>query len=79
MTKPVAWIKIYSPRGDYVAACVHAEDAACLCALYGDGAQARNGHAKKHVIWDEGSESQSAGESYDYAAQLMNYRVTGKR
>ena len=72
---PVAWIKIYSSDGLYRASCVHTDDAAILCAVLGDGTTARNGHAKRHIIWTEGVESQSAAESYDFAAALMWERV----
>lgn len=73
--KPVAWIKIYNPSGEYRASCVDYTDAAALCALYGDGAEARNGHAKKNAIWREGEEAQSAGESYDFAARIIMERM----
>lgn len=76
--KPVAWIKIYSPTGEYRASCVDYTDAAALCGLYGPGAEARNGHAKRNVIWREGHEEQLAADSYDFAARVMIERVTGR-
>jgi len=67
--------KIFSPLGEYVASCVHLEDAAALVALYGDGAQVRDGHTKKSTLWTEGAEQISAGESYDGAAAVMRSRL----
>jgi hypothetical protein len=66
---------VYGPGGNYLASCVNPEEAAILCAVLGKGSQARNGHAKKNVVWDEGSETQSAAESYDFAAGVMYNRV----
>jgi len=65
--------KVYSPAGEYVAACKHAEDAACLAALYGDDATIRYRH--RHVVWEEGNENQPADESYDYVAKVILDRV----
>jgi hypothetical protein len=73
--KPVAWMKIYSPSGNYVAACNDAAAAASLMAFYGDGAEIRNGHAKRNVVWREGSESQRAAESYDFVETVIRNRV----
>ena len=75
-TIPVAWIKVYGPAGNYLASCVNPDEAAVLCAVLGNGSQARNGHAKKNAIWSEGAEDQSAAESYDFAAQTMYNRTT---
>lgn len=75
MSIPVAWIKVYGPAGDYRASCVHEDDAAVLCAVLGNGSEARNGHAKKNVIWREGFEAVSAAESYDVAANTMRDRM----
>ena len=55
--------KVYNPDGEYVAACKFAEDAAAIVAAYGDGATIRYGHRK--VVFREGSEGASAGDSYD--------------
>jgi hypothetical protein len=54
------------------AACVHAEDAAALVAIFGDGATVRHG---RKVVWTEGSEDASAGASYDHAAGVMHKRA----
>jgi hypothetical protein len=64
--KPVAWMKIYTAQGDYVASCVDTGCAAALMSMLGDGATIRNGHTLKHTLWREGSETHSAAESYDY-------------
>lgn len=73
---PVAWMKVYSASGDYLAACVDAGSAAAVVALAGDGATIRNGHAKKSVIWAEGSEKQPAFESYDFVEETIRDRTT---
>lgn len=70
-----AWINVYAADGLFRASCVHYEDAAVLCSVLGDGAEARKGHAKKNMIWHEGHEEFSAGESYDRAAQIMADRM----
>ena len=75
---PVAFLKIYNSAGDYVAACVDYTEAAVLVAFLGEGAQVRNGHAKKNAIWRESSEEQSASQSYDFAAKTMSERITPK-
>ncbi len=76
-TKPVAWMKIYTPSGDYVASCSDLAAAAVLMAFYGAGAEVRNGHSKKRAIWREGAEKQSAGESYDFMTATIIERTTG--
>jgi len=75
MARSPNW-KVYNPQGDYVAACKHLEDAACLAGLYGHGATVRSGHAYKDCIWKEGHEEFSASESFDRAADLMLDRLT---
>lgn len=72
--------KVFSPSGDYVGSLVHGEDAAALVAIQGEGATIRfAGHSKKHVVWTEGSEEQSAGESYDETARIMADRLDVRR
>lgn len=71
--------KIYNPQGGYVAACKYPEEAAMLTACLGNGTTIRNGHEKRHIVWHEGQETQSASESYDYVAQLVGERMNGKR
>jgi hypothetical protein len=68
--------KVYNPKRLYVAACKYAEDAACLVALYGDGASIRWGH--NEVVWVEGIDGH-AGDSYDEAAALAWARVDARR
>jgi hypothetical protein len=63
--------KVYTHGQEYVASCKYLEDAACLCALYGNGTTVRVGHST--VIWREGAEEIPAGESYDRAAQIMSF------
>ena len=76
--KPVAWMKIYDPAGNYVASCVAAEAGAALMAMYGEGAEIRNGHSKRNDIWREGFEAQPAGESYDFVALVVADCTTAK-
>lgn len=66
-------LKVYNPRGEYVAACKHPEDAGAIVALYGNGAEIRYGHGP--IVWREGSEKQRAGESFDWLADLVTVRI----
>ena len=66
--------KIYSPTGGYVAACKHAEDAAAVVALHGDGATIRDGHAARNTVWTEGRDG-AAGESYDEVATACEAKL----
>jgi hypothetical protein len=68
--------KIYNKAGGYVASCKHLEDCACLMALYGDGATVRLGHST--IIWREGEEEIPAAESYDRAAQIMQWHIADR-
>ena len=65
--------KVYTPTKAYVAACKHAEDAAAIVALYGDGATIRAGHSI--VLWTEGAEDAPAGDSYDHVAAVVHARL----
>lgn len=65
--------KVYTPEGVKEAETVHAESAAALVALLGDGATVRRN--RTWVVWREGAEYQSAAESYDYVADVVNTRV----
>ena len=67
-------LKVYNSSNEYVGCLKHYEDAACIVASYGTGAQVRYGHGKKHILWNEGSEEFSAGESYDRAGHVMRER-----
>jgi hypothetical protein len=62
--------KIYS-AGIYRASCRHPEDAAILIAAL--GGEIRDGHRK--IVWNEGSEAQSANESYDFVAATIWERL----
>ncbi|MGP9804043.1 hypothetical protein [Paracoccus sp. NSM] len=68
--------KIFRPGGEYVAACKYAEDAAALTAILGDGTKIKHGHS--HVVWTEGAEDFSAGESYDRVAKIVHDRIRQK-
>lgn len=61
--------------GEYRASCRYPEDAAMLVACLGDGAQIRDGHAARSIVWNEGAEEQPAGESYDYVAAMVWHRT----
>jgi hypothetical protein len=64
--------KIYTDGKEYVAAFKHLEDAAAFCAILGDGTTIREDH--KTILWTEGKEAFSAGDSYDQAAKIMSQR-----
>jgi hypothetical protein len=64
---------LYSPSGEYVAACKHAEDAGAVVNLHGEGATIRYDH--KHIVWREGREEQQAGDSFDFVATTVHERV----
>ena len=67
--------KVYSADKKYVACCHHAEDAAALAALYGEGATIRDGHRVKDIMFTEGENDTWAGESYDLAAAFVISRA----
>lgn len=71
-------LKVYNPSGEYVATCKYGEDAACLAAMYGDGATIRDGHNSKNCVWKEGAEEFPAGESYDRVAELIQERIKAR-
>ena len=71
-------LKAYTRDGEYVAAFKHESDAAAFVAILGEGATIRYSHARRHTIWTEGAEEQSAGESYDFAAAKMIERRAGR-
>lgn len=50
----------------------YAEDAAMLVSCLGDGSDVRIG---RRVVWTEGAEEQSAGASFDEAAETMRMRA----
>lgn len=63
--------KIYNAAGEYVAACRDGEDAAMMVAHLGDGARVK---LYGRIVWREGSEDFSAGESCDAARDVMRAR-----
>jgi hypothetical protein len=64
--------KIYASNGEYVAACKFAEDAGAVVASY-DGGTIRLGH--RRIVWREGSEIETAANSYDAVAQTIYARI----
>jgi hypothetical protein len=66
---------IYNNQGACIGRTSHAEDAAALVSLYGDGAKVR--YSKEgYLLWEEGIEFDGeAGESFDHAAKIMNGRI----
>lgn len=67
-------LKVYSEDNEYLASCHYPEDAAAIIALRAGGT-IRDGHGKKDVVWEEGTEDQPAGESYDFVASVVNERL----
>lgn len=65
--------KVYSPDREYIGCAKYAVDAAALVSLQGDGATVKHKHGK--IIWREGGEEISAGESYDRAVRIMHRRI----
>jgi hypothetical protein len=62
--------KVYSASGEYIAACKFPEAAAAIIAAIGyDGWTIRDGH--RRIVWLEGTETQSASESYDNVAYVV--------
>lgn len=55
------------------AKCLYAEDAAALVAVLGEGATICFG-PRDVVVWEEGSESQPASESYDHVGDTCRTR-----
>ncbi len=64
---------VASSGSEYVASCKYAEDAAALVAVLGDGATIRYRH--KLIVWTEGEENVSAGDSYDAVATIAHERA----
>lgn len=65
---------VKSDKGKAIGILVHAEDAAALVSLYGDGAKVVYG--KGLVVWTQGEAGDGdASESYDCAANTMQERV----
>lgn len=67
--------KVFSPSNEYLGSLTHAEDAAALVAIQGNGATIRfASHAKRDTLWTEGAEAFSAAESYDETARVLDER-----
>ena len=64
--------KVYNPQGEYIASCKHIVDAAAIVSIYGDGARIKDGG---RIVWAEGREEFSAGESYDQVAEVVWERI----
>lgn len=62
--------KVYK-GSEYIASCKYADDAAALCRA--DIYTIRDGHTR--IVWDEGNEEFSAGESYDGVAEVVYSRT----
>lgn len=62
---------VYDTDGDRIALLATAEDAAALVSILGDGTTIRRDEI---VLWTEGSESESAAESYDNTAEIVRGR-----
>lgn len=71
--------KVYSAAREYRGCLKHVEDAAPVVALLGYGATIRDGHRVRDVVWREGYEEQSAGESYDFVAAVAHDRARRAR
>ena len=71
MAQSPAW-KLYTPDGDYEAACKNIIVAAAVVSVLGEGATIRRGH--RLILWTEGKDGW-AGESYDDAAETALNRL----
>lgn len=67
---------VHSADGEPCAALHHADHAAALVSVLGEGACVADPNGT--VLWSEGEESFPAGESYDEAAELMHTRLGAK-
>lgn len=66
--------KVYDQHNRYQAACHEVEAAAAIVGnIYGDGSTIRDGH--KRIVWTEGSEEESASNSYDFVARTVRSRI----
>ena len=67
--------KVFNAEGNCRATFKEASEAAILIAAFGDGATLRTGRMAQYVVWCEGSEDQSASESYDHVAHVAEQRI----
>ena len=66
--------KVYTPAGEYVAACKQPEDAAAVCSLHGEGSTIRWQHGPVLYIWGPGSDN-----SYDAVAEAVHIALSDCR
>lgn len=74
MAHAITKFKIFNASNKFVGALKHAEDAAALVGVLGDGYTIRTGPAKRDTVWTEGAETQSAAESYDHVYEVVTTR-----
>ncbi len=63
--------KVFNRDREYIAACKHVQDAACLCALWGEGATIKH---SGRIVWREGVDGHAA-DSYDVVATHVSYKI----
>jgi hypothetical protein len=68
---PLIW-KVYSATGEHIGSLDEAQDAAAVVGRRGVGATVRDEF--DDIVWREGSEAQSALDSFDFAADVMERR-----
>ena len=68
--------KIYTGDNRYIGCMKEIEDCAAVIALRGEGT-IRLGHS--WVLWREDSESQPAGDSFDFVAEVCHQRLREKQ
>ena len=64
--------KIFNAHKEYVGCMKDPADAAAMASILGEGATVKFTH--RILVWTEGGETFSAGESYDEAARVMEQR-----
>jgi hypothetical protein len=64
-------LKVLNPRGEYIAACVHVEDAAALLALNGEGSKIKL-HGR--IVYTDGIDGH-ASDSYDAVGRIINNKL----
>lgn len=69
--------KVYTPAGEYVAACKEVEAAAALMGFYGEAATIRVGHTQRDIVWTEGPDG-LAGESFDAVAEHVDRQLAAR-
>jgi len=70
--------KVYTADNEYIASVKSPIDGAILVGAHTHGT-VRYGHSKTCIIWNEGNEDFSAGESWDLAADVMADRLAHPR